>query len=278
MRGSQPIVVGVDATRECDAALRWAVNEAALRNRPLHVVASSAPAGRPRLVRAPAVSDQSPDADEALELSGQYAAARLTSARVTTEISTDPPVRALARAAGAAELVVVSAHQHHNGHSVAHAVASHVACPVIVVRPPEAPVRQRVVVGLDGSVESDYALAFAFDEASRREASVEAVHSWRPMGSEASYRRWIARTEQTFQQQLRDSVAPYRTKYPNVPVVERVLQGGPADQLAERSARADLVVVGSRGYGRVIGRLLGSVSQDLLDRAQCPVAVLKNAW
>jgi len=224
------------------------------------------------------VSDQSPDADEALELSGQYAAARLTSARVTTEISTDPPVRALARAAGAAELVVVSAHQHHNGHSVAHAVASHVACPVIVVRPPEAPVRQRVVVGLDGSVESDYALAFAFDEASRREASVEAVHSWRPMGSEASYRRWIARTEQTFQQQLRDSVAPYRTKYPNVPVVERVLQGGPADQLAERSARADLVVVGSRGYGRVIGRLLGSVSQDLLDRAQCPVAVLKNAW
>jgi nucleotide-binding universal stress UspA family protein len=131
---------------------------------------------------------------------------------------------------------------------------------------------------LDGSVESDYALAFAFDEAARRGASIEAVHSCRPMGSETSYRRWIERTEDTFQRRLRDTVAPYQTKYPDVSVVERVLQGSPADQLAERSAEADLVVVGSRGYGRVIGRLLGSVSQGLLDRAQCPVAVLKDVW
>ena len=277
MRGSRPVVVGVDATPHSDVALRWAVSEAALRDRPLHVVAA-APVERPRLGRVPAAPDRSPVPDEALVRPGQYAAGRLTADRVTTEISTDPPVRALARAADAAELVVVSAHQRHNRRSVAHAVAAHAVCPVIVVGTPDGPERQHIVVGLDGSAESDYALAFAFDEAARRGASIEAVHSWRPMGSEASYGRWIERTEETFRQQVRDSVAPLRTKYPNVTVVEHVLQGSPADQLAERSADADLVVVGSRGYGRVIGRLLGSVSQGLLDRAQCPVAVLKNAW
>src|SRR5262245_61668683 len=173
MTGSRPVVVGVDGTPDSDAALRWAVNEAALRDRPLHVVATTAPVAR----RAPAAPEESPVPDEALVRPGQYAAARLTADRVTTEISTDPPVRALARAADAAELVVVSAHQRHNRRSVAHAVAAHATCPVIVVGPPDGPVRQHIVVGLDGSVESDYALAFAFDEAARRGASIEAVHS-----------------------------------------------------------------------------------------------------
>src|SRR5919106_798185 len=60
-RESRPVVVGVDATPDSDAALRWAVSEAALRERPLHVVASTAPAGRASLARAPVTSDEYPD-------------------------------------------------------------------------------------------------------------------------------------------------------------------------------------------------------------------------
>ena len=269
----------MDATPDSDAALRWAVGAATLRGQPLHVVAMAAsgtPAGHTELGRASVPPVPAHDPDGAFVMAGQYAADRLADDQVTTEIATGSPVRALCRAAEDAELLVVSTSHRHNRQSVAHAVAAHASCPVVVVGTPEAAVRRRIVVGLDGSAESEHALAFAFDEAARREASIEAVHSWRPMGSEPRYHRWIERIEESFREQLRESVAPYRTKYPDVSVDEHVLQGGPADQLARRSAAADLVVVGSRGYGRVIGRLLGSVSQGLLDRAQGPVAVVKN--
>jgi nucleotide-binding universal stress UspA family protein len=42
---------------------------------------------------------------------------------------------------------------------------------------------------------------------------------------------------------------------------------------AERSG-VDLVVVGSRGHGRIVGAVLGSVAQHVTARAPCPVLVV----
>lgn len=50
----------------------------------------------------------------------------------------------------------------------------------------------------------------------------------------------------------------------------------PARSLTEASSHAALVVLGSRGYGRVIGALLGSVSFAVAARAGCPVIVVKD--
>ena len=44
--------------------------------------------------------------------------------------------------------------------------------------------------------------------------------------------------------------------------------------LADGSEHAGLVVVGSRGRGEFAGLLLGSVSQEVLQRARCPVVVV----
>jgi len=53
--------------------------------------------------------------------------------------------------------------------------------------------------------------------------------------------------------------------------------GDPARELiAEAEDRnADLIVVGSRGHGRLAGLLLGSVAQKLVSHAPCPVLVVR---
>jgi nucleotide-binding universal stress UspA family protein len=59
-------------------------------------------------------------------------------------------------------------------------------------------------------------------------------------------------------------------------VERRVSIGFPAGRLADVAAeeRAELVVVGSRGRGRIKAALLGSVSNDLIGVAPCPVLVV----
>lgn len=49
----------------------------------------------------------------------------------------------------------------------------------------------------------------------------------------------------------------------------------PSRALVEQSMRAQLVVVGTRGRGGVVGLLLGSISHAVLQRAHCPVAVVR---
>jgi nucleotide-binding universal stress UspA family protein len=44
---------------------------------------------------------------------------------------------------------------------------------------------------------------------------------------------------------------------------------------AARDRQADLVVVGSRGHGRLAGLLLGSVAQKVISLAHCPVVVVR---
>jgi hypothetical protein len=49
----------------------------------------------------------------------------------------------------------------------------------------------------------------------------------------------------------------------------------PAEVLMQQAERAELLVVGSRGHGRIFGALFGSVSQYLVAHAACPVVVFK---
>ena len=54
------------------------------------------------------------------------------------------------------------------------------------------------------------------------------------------------------------------------------LEGEPADALAAHSARLDLMVLGSRGRGRLGAVVLGSVAARLVGMARCPVLALPS--
>jgi nucleotide-binding universal stress UspA family protein len=53
------------------------------------------------------------------------------------------------------------------------------------------------------------------------------------------------------------------------------VKGHPAEVLMQMAKRAELLVVGSRGHGRIFGALLGSVSHYVAAHAACPVVVIK---
>ena len=63
----------------------------------------------------------------------------------------------------------------------------------------------------------------------------------------------------------------------NVPIEKKQVPGHPAVAILEESESGhfDLVVMGSRGHGPIAGSLLGSVSQRVLSKAECPVMIVK---
>ena len=64
----------------------------------------------------------------------------------------------------------------------------------------------------------------------------------------------------------------------DVTVTPRVVLGSPKTKIAETAAEinADVVVMGSHGYGFLERMLLGSVSQSVLNNAPCPVLVVRH--
>ena len=60
----------------------------------------------------------------------------------------------------------------------------------------------------------------------------------------------------------------------DVEIERQVVQGRAAEVLVGFATPGDLLVVGSRGHGGFAGLLLGSVSQQCVHHAACPVVVV----
>lgn len=74
------------------------------------------------------------------------------------------------------------------------------------------------------------------------------------------------------------TAAADRLVRPGLTIDTAVLRGRPATAIGERARAmgADLIVVGSRGHGRISSMLLGSVSSELVDHAPAPVLVARG--
>ncbi|WP_308284467.1 universal stress protein [Pseudonocardia oceani] len=161
------------------------------------------------------------------------------------------------------------------------ALAMHAACPVVVARGPRSSgtASLPVVVGVDGSSTSESAVGFAYESAASRRVGLVAVHVWSDTVADAEVAVLLDREaiEDGEHRQLVEGLAGWAEKFPDVAVERVVIRDLPAHALLERAARAQLVVVGSRGRGEFAGLVLGSVSNALLHRAPCPVAVVRPA-
>jgi nucleotide-binding universal stress UspA family protein len=139
----------------------------------------------------------------------------------------------------------------------------------------------RIVVGIDDSPAAADALRWALEEARRRGATLEVVHTWTfPIASElpgGEVSRLVTDLERAASEVLDEVLDGIVGDDPEVNVVRRVLEGPPARILIEAAVGADLLVVGSRGRGGFVGLLLGSVAQQCVHHAPCPVVVVRKA-
>jgi nucleotide-binding universal stress UspA family protein len=140
---------------------------------------------------------------------------------------------------------------------------------------------RRIVAGVDGSVPSKAALAWAIRQARLTGAVVDAVIAWQlplafrtlwPPTLSTDFSELAARV-------LTDAIAdvsgPGSLGRPEIR--PKVVEGNATEVLLNASAGADLLVVGSRGHGGFAEALLGSVGQHCVHHATCPVVVIRDA-
>ncbi|MGW1162481.1 universal stress protein [Streptomyces sp. NPDC002513] len=132
-----------------------------------------------------------------------------------------------------------------------------------------------ITVGVDGSPESVAAAAWAGREAERRGLPLRIVHVWRwqsydlvPLDREtqAEWARQIV-------EEARGTVAEGR---PELTVTAEAVEGGAAETLVAETAAAELLVLGSRGYGALRGFLVGSVGRQLIAESATPVVLVRS--
>ena len=142
---------------------------------------------------------------------------------------------------------------------------------------------ETIVVGVDGSEGSAAALEFAAGEAAFRGARLRIVSAWQiPVGAygnafappldPTTLDAFRVRAEQVAD----DALAAVKKLQPSLEAEATTVQGQPADVLLEHGAEAKLIVVGRRGLGGFRSLLLGSVSQQVVQHATCPVVVVNQ--
>lgn len=141
---------------------------------------------------------------------------------------------------------------------------------------------KRIIVGVEGSGGAKAALRWAISEAHFRGAVVEVVTSYAntyvPASPDFNYvpldpkqlEQEVAKMQASVVDQVLTEIGDTDV------VIERsIRRGRAADTLIAAGEAADLLVVGSRGRGGFRGLLLGSVSQQIVHHASCPVVIVR---
>lgn len=279
-----PVVVGVDGSEPSLRAVDWASDEAALRGLPLRLVYASlweryegaalaADLGKP---------SEEVSAEDIVDAAARRARSRHPDLTVDGDVVPEEPEYALVRESRAAT-VLVTGTRGRSGlaeallGSVSLAVAGHAHCPMVVVRgnhdnQARSGRHGRIVVGVGERA----TMTFAFEEARRRGASLEAVRAWRCPAHETTDHPLLAgEPARLHAQQAAEVLDKALQEAPtDVETHRRTVEGHTRTVLVDASHDADLLVVGAKRRQGHFGLQLGRIAHGVLHHSACPVVIV----
>jgi nucleotide-binding universal stress UspA family protein len=269
---TEPIVVGVDGSQPADRALVWAADEAARHGAQLLIVHCGDVLTR----RARVLADVPDHSHEVLREAVATAIDASDACNISTLLRDEQPASVLVELTERARMLVLGTHgvSRMTGAllgSVAHWVAAHARCPVVVVpedwRAPIAGEARPVAVGVSGSPSGRDAVEFAFIEAEHANVPLVAVRSCAETDRASSVR-------EQHQALLTEIVEAAWARYPDVQVVTELSSAAVYEALRAAAASASLLVLGSRHAPDNRFARLGPASSRLLHSSACPVAIV----
>ena len=135
-----------------------------------------------------------------------------------------------------------------------------------------------VLVGVDGSPESLSAARWAADEAERRRSALHLVCAYEVPAT--AYLGGAGAVDLDgdlragSEALLADTAAHLANEYPNVSITCAVRNGDARRVIVEESHHTHLVILGTRGRGRVPQIVTGSVASYVAAHGQCPVVLV----
>jgi nucleotide-binding universal stress UspA family protein len=292
----RPVVVGIDGSNEATAAAGYAAWEAQRRGVGLRLVYAHQPTPLwgPAIVVTGEYDWQPGWVRDLLRNATKAVVERYPTLPVEAVAALGGPAGVLVAESEDASVVVTASRatgglRGHLAGSVSAQVAAHASCPVVVLRSTEPRYVERtefgglpVVVGLDGSEESQHAVGFAAEEAVARGSDLHAVFVWdilriHDMGPAGPASYDLSAAEVKAERLLAEATAGLADRYPDLVVRRRPLHAPDAvEVLAHPALGAGLLVLGSRGHGGFLGLRLGSTVDGLIRHSAAPVAVVRG--
>ncbi len=136
---------------------------------------------------------------------------------------------------------------------------------------------QKILLAYDGSESARRAAQLAKDLARRFQAEMRVVCCFDPIPpylGDPDMQRALNKHIGTAERNMAEVVEAIGDE---VDLRQEVLEGPAAEAILEvaRTRESDLIVMGTRGMGRLSGLLMGSVSQKVVGHAPCPVLLTR---
>lgn len=137
-----------------------------------------------------------------------------------------------------------------------------------------------ILVGVDGSVESDAAIRWATREAMMRDAPITLMHvvapvpDWPTPSRQAEIAEAWEKNARHVIEQARKTVFVTAGESGSPDLRTEVVYSTVVPTLIDASRQARMIVMGNRGMGALGRFLLGSVSSGLVRHGHCPVTII----
>lgn len=268
------IVLGYDGTSASVAALEWVAQRAARGHAMVGVVNVASSLDKDRT----ATLDRLADAEALLR-------ERVPGVGVELHRLEGGPVEALAEFADEADLLVVGINP---GHPIRAALAGAMPLrlstlsrvPVAMIPAGWVAANDAVTVGIADDGSSQGALAFATKEAVAMGAALRLVHSWlMPTPAFSGSTVLVQTTESAMAEHrltLDRALSWVLERHATLPVQTDLIRDSRSAALLRFAGSSSMLVIGTHRRGMLAGSILGSVAQEVLWHAECPVVVVPS--